>query len=278
MVMFDNYHEPGEKYLLNGFVVPDGQTGIQDIDDAVDNLFNHPNVAPFVSKQLIQRLVTSNPSPDYVSRISAVFADNGDGIRGDMKAVIRAILTDVEVAEASRVREPFRRFLAANRALNTTPSEGSDIGVTGFFVQNATGQMVLTAPSVFNFYSPFYRPQGGQGLIAPEMQITTEDTIVGVTNLMAQILYGNRPMHNHPELPEMRLDLTSMVSLADDKEAFLTRVERLFFAGTMSEHTRSVISGAWDEAAGSSPTDRVKLALYLALSAPDQAVAERNAL
>ena len=278
MVMFDNYHEPGEKYLLNGFTVPDGQTGIQDIDDAVDNLFNHPNVAPFVSKQLIQRLVTSNPSSDYVSRISAVFADNGDGVRGDMKALIRAILTDVEVAEASRVREPFRRFLAANRALNTTPSEGSDIGVTGFFVQNATGQMVLTAPSVFNFYSPFYRPQGGQGLIAPEMQITTEDTIVGVTNLMAQILYGNRPMHNHPQLPEMRLDLTSMVNLADDKEAFLTRVERLFFAGTMSEHTRSVISGAWDEAAGSSATDRVKLALHLALSAPDQAVAERNAL
>jgi hypothetical protein len=76
----------------------------------------------------------------------------------------------------------------------------------------------------------------------------------------------------------MRLDLTSMLNLTDDKEAFLTRVERLFFAGTMSEHTRSVISGAWDEAAGSNPTDRVKLALHLTLSAPDQAVAERNAL
>ena len=108
------------------------------------------------------------------------------------------------------------------------------------------------------------------------MQITTEDTIVGVTNLMAQVLYGNRPMHNHPQLPEMRLDLTSVVNLANDKEVFLTRIERLFFAGTMSEHTRSVISGAWDEAAGFSPTDRVKLALHLALSAPDQAVAERN--
>jgi uncharacterized protein (DUF1800 family) len=278
MVMFDNFHEPGEKYLLNGFVVPDGQTGIQDIDDAVDNLFNHPNVGPFVGKQLIQRLVSSNPSPEYVSRISAVFADNGDGVRGDMQAVIRAILTDPEVANASRVREPFRRFLAANRALNAMPSEGSDIGVTGFFVENATGQMVLTAPSVFNFYSPFYRPQGGQGLISPEMQITTEDTIVGVTNLMAQVLYSDRPMRNHSQLPEMRLDLASMVSLADNKEELLLRIERLFFAGTMSEHTRSVISGAFDEAAGSTPTDRVKLVLYLALTSPDQAVAERNTL
>ena len=278
MVMFDNFHEPGEKYLLNGFVVPDGQTGIQDIDDAVDNLFNHPNVGPFVGKQLIQRLVSSNPSPEYVSRISAVFADNGDGVRGDMQAVIRAILTDPEVANASRVREPFRRFLAANRALNAMPSEGSDIGVTGFFIENATGQMVLTAPSVFNFYSPFYRPQGGQGLISPEMQITTEDTIVGITNLMAQVLYSDRPMYNHSQLPEMRLDLASMVSLADNKEELLLRIERLFFAGTMSEHTRSVISGAFDEAAGSTPADRVKLVLYLVLTSPDQAVAERNAL
>jgi uncharacterized protein (DUF1800 family) len=278
MVMFDNFHEPGEKYLLNGFVVPDGQTGIQDIDDAVDNLFNHPNVGPFVGKQLIQRLVSSNPSPEYVSRISAVFADNGDGVRGDMQAVIRAILTDPEVANASRVREPFRRFLAANRALNAMPSEGSDIGVTGLFVQNATGQMVLTAPSVFNFYSPFYRPQGGQGLISPEMQITTEDTIVGITNLMAQVLYSDRPMYNHSQLSEMRLDLASMVSLADNKEELLLRIERLFFAGTTSEHTRSVISGAFDEAAGSTPTDRVKLVLYLALTSPDQAVAERNTL
>ena len=278
MVMFDGYHEQGEKYLLNEFVVPDGQTGFQDIDDAVDNLFNHPNVGPFVGKQMIQRLVSSNPSPEYVSRISAVFADNGNGVRGDMQAVIRAILTDPEVADASRVREPFRRFIAANRALNTAPSEGSDIGVTGLFVQNVTGQMVLTAPSVFNFYSPFYRPQGGQGLVSPEMQITTEDTIVGVTNLMFQLLYGDRPMHNNPELPAVRLDLTSMVSLADDKEELLTRIERLFFAGTMSEHTRAVISGAFDEAASSTPADRVKLALYLALSAPDQAVAERNTL
>ena len=278
MVMFDNFHEPGEKYLLNGFVVPDGQTGIQDIDDAVDNLFNHPNVGPFVGKQLIQRLVSSNPSPEYVSRISAVFADNGDGVRGDMQAVIRAILTDPEVANASRVREPFRRFLAANRALNAMPSEGSDIGATGLPAKNATGQMVLTAPSVFNFYSPFYRPQGGQGLISPEMQITTEDTIVGITNLMAQVFYSDRPMYNHSQLPEMRLDLASMVSLADNKEELLLRIERLFFAGTMSEHTRSVISGAFDEAAGSTPTDRVKLVLYLALTSPDQAVAERNAI
>jgi uncharacterized protein (DUF1800 family) len=276
MIMFDEYHESGEKYLLNNAVVPAGQSGIQDIEAAIDNLFNHPNVAPFVGKQLIQRLVTSNPSADYVGRVSSVFADNGTGVRGDLKAVIRAILTDPEVSTSSRIREPFRRFVAVNRALNASPVEGSDIGVTGFFVQNATGQMVLSAPSVFNFYSPFYRPQGGQGQISPEMQIITEDSVVGFINLMAQVLYTDSPMHNHSELAEMRLDLSELNLLVSDTETFLLQIERLFFAGTMSAHTHEVLATALDDAAGLSAQEQVKLVLYLALTSPDQAISERN--
>ena len=122
---------------------------MEDIDDALDNLFNHPNVGPFVGKQLIQRLVASNPSPDYVARVSGVFADNGMGERGDMEAVIRAILTDPEVAHAERVREPFRRYVAVNRALTARPSDGVTYGATGLLTQYLTGQFVLAAPSVF---------------------------------------------------------------------------------------------------------------------------------
>ena len=276
--MFDDYHESGEKYLLNNAVVPAGQSGIQDIEAAIDNLFNHPNVAPFVGKQLIQRLVTSNPSADYVGRVSSVFADNGAGVRGDLKAVIRAILTDPEVSTSSRIREPFRRFVAVNRALNASPVEGSDIGVTGFFVQNATGQMVLSAPSVFNFYSPFYRPQGGQGQISPEMQIITEDSVVGFINLMAQVLYTDSPMHNHSELAEMRLDLSDLNLLVSDTQTFLLQIERLFFAGTMSAHTHEVLATALEDSAGLSAQEQVKLVLYLALTSPDQAISERNVL
>ena len=96
MQMFDAAHEPGQKHLLNGFVVPAGQSGIQDVELAIDNLFNHPNVGPFIGRQLIQRLVTSNPSPAYIERVARVFNDNGAGIRGDLRAVVRSILLDPE--------------------------------------------------------------------------------------------------------------------------------------------------------------------------------------
>jgi hypothetical protein len=138
--------------------------------------------------------------------------------------------------------------------------------------------MVLSAPSVFNFYSPFYRPQGGQGQISPEMQIITEDSVVGFINLMAQVLYTDRPMHNHSELSEMRLDLSDLNLLVSDTQTFLLQIERLFFAGTMSAHTHEVLATALEDAAGLSAQEQVKLVLYLALISPDQATSERNVL
>ena len=107
MILFDNWHEPGEKHLLNGQVVPSGQTTLEDINDAIDNLFNHPNVGPFIGKLLIQRLVKSNPTPAYVSRVANKFNNNGNGIRGDMKAVVRAILTDAEALDCSWIEHEY---------------------------------------------------------------------------------------------------------------------------------------------------------------------------
>ena len=201
-----------------------------------------------------------------------MFADNGNGVRGDMKAVVKAILTDEEIADASRVREPFRRYLAAGRALNIGPVEGYKFGVTGYIVQNLTGQMVLTAPSVFNFYSPFYRPQGGMGLISPEMQITTEDTAIGITNLMANLVYGDTPMATHSELPPVALNLEPLTELVDDEAAFFNQLDRLLFAGNMSSFTRGILSEAMAELASSPNEDKVKLGLYLSLVSPEQAV------
>ncbi len=278
MAMVDSFHEAGEKRLLNDLVVPDGQSGMEDIDAAIDNLFQHANVGPFIGRQLIQRLVTSNPSPEYVARVATVFADNGSGERGDLEAVLRAILTDEEVRDASRVREPFRRHLAVNRSLGTAPVSGSDYGITGFFVQNLTGQIVLTAPSVFNFYSPFYRPPGGQGLQSPEMQITTEDSVVGLINLFAQALYGDAPMHTHPELSAVALDLTPLSAYMDDRDIFLVWVERLFFGGQAREHTREVLNDTLDEVTDLPIEDQVKVALYVALASPDHAIAEGGEL
>ena len=118
MIMYEEWHQPGTKTLANGYVIPAGQTGLKDINDAVHQLFLHPNVGPFIGKQLIQRLVTSNPTPGYISRVAAVFADNGQGERGDMGAVIKAILMDPEARTCSaleedrfgKLREPFARY------------------------------------------------------------------------------------------------------------------------------------------------------------------------
>jgi hypothetical protein len=273
MIMFEAYHEPGAKTLLNDFVIPDGQTGMQDIEAAVDNLFHHPNVGPFVGKQLIQRLVTSNPSPEYVSRVSAAFNGDSTGIRGDMKAVLKAIITDPEAANAVRVREPFRRYLAINRSLDVTSSDGSTYPGIGFVAQNLTGQFVLAAPSVFNFYSPFYRPGGeAPGLIAPELQITTEDTIVGITNLMALTLYTERSINTPEGLATISVDLSALASIANDSEALLDRIELLFFAGNMGTYTRQTIHQALSDAGAIAALDRTRLALYLAVISPDQAV------
>jgi uncharacterized protein (DUF1800 family) len=272
MVMFEDFHEPGEKHLLNGEVVPAGQTGMQDIQQAVDNLFNHPNVGPFFGRQLIQRLVSSNPSPEYITRVAEAFNGKDSGVRGDMKAVLTAILTDPEAATSIRVREPFRRFLSLNRSLKASPEDGITYAAAGFQIQNLTGQMVLTAPSVFNFYSPFYRPSGSNGRISPEMQITTEDTIVGYANRVASAIYGGNSIATVINFPRIRLNIEEFIAEVNNPEVFTEKLNRYFFAGQMQEATRSIITNALNQSSQETNINRARLALYLALISPDQAV------
>ena len=272
MVMFDAFHEPGEKVLLGGQVVPDGQTGMQDVEVAVDNLFNHPNVGPFIGKLLIQRLVTSNPSPEYVARVAAAF-DGGPGeVRGEMARVVRAILRDPEAAAGLRLKEPFRRFLAVNKALDVQSDDGTFPGV-GFVAQFLTEQHVLSAPSVFNFYLPVFSPSGELGdarLAAPEFQITTESTIIGNTQLVAYMLYGERSLDTPAGFAQITLDLAPYEALAADTDALLDRIDLVFFSGGMSPATRQAIA---DAVVGlEDPAQNVRLALYLALTSPDYVV------
>ncbi len=274
MVMFEEFHEPGDKHLLNGTIVPAGQTGMEDIEDAIDNLFNHENVAPFIGRLLIQRLVTSHPSPEYVARVSAAFAGDGTTPRGDMRTVIRAILTDPEASEGIRLREPFRRYIALNRTLGARSEEGIFPGL-GFVAQYLTQQHVLSAPSVFNFYLPAFSPAGplgDDGLHAPEFQITNASTIVGVTNLIAYSLYAPESIDTAEEFAPIELDLDALLDLASDTEALLDRVDLLFFGGTMSDETRTIIRDVVDEI-DPQPLDKVRLTLYLALASPEWAVA-----
>ena len=273
MVMFDAFHEPGEKRLLNGQIVPAGQSGLADIDAAIDNLFNHPNVGPFIGRQLIQRLVTSNPSPAYVARVSAAFAGSNGAPRGDMQAVLRAILTDPEARSGIRLREPFRRYVAMNRSLGARAADGTVPGA-GLVVQFLTGQHVLSAPSVFNFYLPGYRPAGAiadQNLVAPEFQITDDSTIVGVSNLFAISLFGQESIDSAEGFGPITLDLADWQARASDLDGLLDDIELVFFAGQMDAGVREILFDAGAAVTNDLAT-RLRLVLFLALSAPDQAV------
>lgn len=276
MIMFDEFHEPGEKRLLNGQVIPAGQSGMQDIEDAIDNLFNHPNVGPFIGRQLIQRLVTSNPSPAYVERVTNAFNGDGASPRGDMQAVIQAIVTDPEAAVGLRLREPFRRYVALVRSLESMGDDGSLPGA-GFVAQFLVQQNVLSAPSVFNFYLPDFTPAGeigSAGLVGPEFQITNASTISGMTNLVAYALYSEQSLDTAEGFTTIRADLTEFTDLTGDENALLDRIDMLFFGASMNPQSRTTISNAVVDLrnAGLPPIDLARVALYLSLISPDYAI------
>jgi uncharacterized protein (DUF1800 family) len=274
MQMFEAYHDQGTKHLLNGVTVPAGQTGMQDIDAAIDDLFNHPNVGPFIGRLLIQRLVTSNPSPAYVGRVAAAFAGNGTSVpRGDMKNVLRAVLSDPEAAAGIHLREPFLRFVALNRILHATSDDGTYPGLA-YIAQFLLQQHVLSSPTVFNFYSANFSPAGelgSAGMVAPEFQITTDSTIVGGANLAAYALYGTQSIDTPTGFTTIHLDLTDLEALAGDVDALIDRIDLEFTAGRMDAATRSAIRTAITPVANDAP-GRTRLALYLALISPAYSV------
>ena len=209
MKAFEDFHDTDAKTLLNGETIPGGQTAQQDLDAALDNIFNHPNIAPFIGKQLIQRLVTSNPSPEYVARVSAVFNDNGQGIKGDLAAVIRAILLDTEARQGhndspstfGKLKDPVLKFSALMRAFDVISRHPiSENGQTRLatirflWAGTEAGQRPYGSPSVFNFFRPDFSPAGAirdQGLLAPELQILNETFITGATNRGSQIIFNS---------------------------------------------------------------------------------------
>ncbi len=279
MQMFDTEHEPGSKNLLNGFVVPSGQSGMQDVDAAIDNLFNHPNVGPFIGKQLIQRLVTSNPSPAYVERVARAFNGDSSGVRGDLQAVVRAVLLDPEAAAATttlaefgKLREPVVRYASILRQFGANSSDGF-IANTGYFLQELGKQHPLSAPSVFNFFLPAHSPQGeidAAGLVAPEFQITTSNSIVGVSNLIDFMILADVVTDAPPPFAPVTLNYDEYIEIAGDIDALLDRLDVVLTAGTLDTTTRQAI-----EAVITDLDDfnlRVRIAIYMFLLSSDYAV------
>ena len=271
MISVASQHETAAKTILDGVALPANQTAPQDLDGALDTIFAHANVGPFVCQQLIQRLVTSNPSPGYVYRVSSIFNNNGQGVRGDMRAVIRAILMDYDARGAVRtgqgyghLREPVLRVTSLLRAFNASTPNGI-FNITGY---SALGQTPLRAPSVFNFFSPDYQAPGAIAaahLKSPEFQITTETTVVTIANyLRTAINTGLGPSTNRATL-----NLTYELSIAGNSAQLVDHLNGVLMASEMSPETRTILINTLDQITATNPTERVRTALYLIVTSPD---------
>lgn len=289
MIMYEEWHEPGSKNLLNGQIVPSGQSGMQDINDGIDNIFNHQNVGPFLAIRLIQQLVKSNPSPQYISRVAQVF-NNHNGIRGDMKAVIKAVLLDEEARSCSWIEnpsqgkliEPMLRYFNVARQIDLDNDHGINWNV-GWNFYYATQQLPLGAPHVFNFYLPEYIPNSDfveAGLYGPEFQIHNSATSLAFLN---EVDLWTFPQYygilNTWELgiEDPSLDFESLKYFANDSEVLVNQLDKLFTRGQLSDETREIIKNAINPITGSNQNIdynfyRVKMALYLILISPDYAI------
>jgi uncharacterized protein (DUF1800 family) len=282
MQLYPDFHDTGDKLLLGGITLPSGQSGEQDLDDALDNVFNHPNVGPFLSVRLIQRLVTSNPSPSYVERVARVFNDNGFGVRGDLRAVVRAILLDPEARPTlpmeldGKIKEPLLRLTQIWRAYGGRSNSGRYQLLTGIPPYIFLGQGPLQSPSVFNFYSPFYAPSGeirNSNLVAPELEIATEYQNTLITNyLFYQTFSANSEVAQQPTFgdDEVYIDIAEELLVADDANALIDMIADKLLAGSISPTLRGEINNMLALITGpDSGTLRVAEVLYLVTSSPE---------
>lgn len=290
MIFYPQYHSNSAKSFL-GTTIAAGSTDVgADLKVALDTLFNHPNVGPFIGKQLIQRLVTSNPSPAYVGRVTAVFNNNGSGVRGDMAAVIRAILTDAEAraapsagtASSGKLREPIIRLANWMRAFGATSVSGNWL-VGSTSANTSLAQSPLASPSVFNFYRPGYVPPntrlGAQNLLAPEFQIVDEVSVAGYANTM-QTAIGTGIGSGS----DVRAGLTAEMAIANDPDALAERLNRLLLYGQMSSGLKTriitAVNGVTIPSGGSTTQaqidaarlNRARLAVYLVMVSPEYLV------
>jgi uncharacterized protein (DUF1800 family) len=258
MLPFDNHHDKGAKLLLNSVTIPAGGTAQADLDAALANIFNHSNVGPFISKQLIQKLVMSNPSPDYVSRVTQVFNDNGSGVRGDLKAVVSAILLDPEARRGDsaaqvqssdgHLKEPLLHMLSMMRALNAS-TDGDNL----MYYASDMKQEPFVSGSVFNFYPPNYVIPGTQ-LLGPEFKIFNTSTTISRANFVNDLVYGSLGTNT-------KTDISGYVAVAGDVNKLADMVSSVMLHGQMSDSMRSILVSTLSSI--SDTKRRVKAALYL---------------
>jgi uncharacterized protein (DUF1800 family) len=273
MMLYSAFHDTTTKALVNGVTLPANQTGAKDLKDTLDALFNHPNTGPFIARELIQRLVTSNPTPGYVYRVAKVFANNGTGVRGDMAAVVRAILMDYEArstevaasASFGKLKEPLLRITGLFRAFNgganngrfaiTNPEAGTTVSI---------GQAALRAPTVFNFFEPNYVEPGSTaaaGLFAPEFQIVTDTSAIALPNAIWNYLFATRTTNAGESTIGFVFD-PSLLALAKTPAALADYANLMLASGALPKTITDRITTALTSMPAND-TDKVRSALYL---------------
>ncbi len=284
-------------------LIPANQTGPQDLKVLLDTLFNHPNTGPFLCRQLIQRLVTSNPSSGYVYRVAQKFANDGTGVRGNLGAVVRAILTDYEARSPDvlnnfgygKIKEPILRFTAFLRGLSFAAPNGRFLDgwfgdprdkPYGYFPQTQMGapflylgQAAMQSRSVFNFFSPTYSPPGAMaaaGLVAPELELVDSNFGIQTPNMMTNLLYrtpASLPAFAPSPSPFLAADFSAFLPNARSPAALLDQLNLLFCANQMTAGTRAQILTAMAAMpAAAADLERVQTAIQFVITSPDGAL------
>jgi uncharacterized protein (DUF1800 family) len=286
MQTFPSHHSTEEKQFLGADIPAGSSDPSADLKIALDTIFNHPNVPAFVSKQMIQHMVTSNPSPTYINRVAQIFKDDGTGVRGNMKAVLTAILTDPEARDTAtdvanpqfgKVREALIRYTEWARAFTAQSRTGSfNIGSTEDPIYGL-GEMTLRSPSVFNWFAPGYVPPNtsiaAAGLGAPEMQMTNVSSVVGYINYMQDAIGGTATAG-----PDVFSYYATELKLAGTPGDLMDRINLMLMAGQMSSTLYNQILTAVasipiptgdPNAVDAALLNRVQTAIYLTMASPE---------
>ncbi len=295
--MFDEFHSEEEKLFLDT-TIPANTGGDESIRLALDAIFAHPNVGPFLGRQLIQRFVTSHPSPDYISRVSAAFdagsytlpsgASVGSGERGDLGATIAAVLFDAQARDAEpredasfgKLREPVLRFTHWARAFEINNADARNERILrDTSSSEALGQHPYRSPSVFNFYRPGYiapgTATGDAQLTAPELQIANATAVMGYPNMISVYALGLSPQVDESITAAYVANYAAEAALADDPDALIDRLDRLLTHGTLQTDTRARITDALNvipPGTEESRQVRARLASIMVLTSPEYIV------
>lgn len=303
MIMWEEHHDQGQKIMIDDSVIPAGQPGMQDINDVIDLLFNHPNVGPFIAYRLIQQMVKSNPSPAYVNRVATVFNNNGQGVRGDMEAVFKAVLLDPEARDCisidsdfktGKLRQPMERFITLCRGFDIDSPSG-DLWYEDFSGQfDEVEQVFMGAPTVFNFFTPFYAEDTyvePNDMVSPEFQILHSVTSIHYLNWMEDAI-RTRPFRNftavNPNSPRLAnndadspsLDFSDEIAILDANgvngvDTVIDRLDIILCHGQLSDGTKTIVQNAMTQLINhnnSTNEDAVEMGIYLIVASADYTI------